>query len=309
MPSADRLHEFVAVVDAGSISAAARALDLPRPTLSRRLTALEEELGIRLLHRETRRLTLTHAGTALLERARCVVEDTRAAWASVARLDSIPRGRLRVSMPPTAPFHELLLSFAARYPAVEFEIAASPRIVDLQAEKIDVAMRFGPQLDPNLVVRKLWSDRSSVVATPAYLDRQGRPEQPEQLADHECLLTFTGDRRRANRWPLRSGGSVQVAGHLWCDEVPLHLDACLRGMGLALLPDPLTQPYRTAGRLEAVLPEVVGTVAMASLVYPEREFLPPQVRAFVDHTVEFYAEGLAIDPALLPPIESATLDR
>lgn len=300
MPSADRLEEFVAIVDAGSVSAAARQLGLPRATLSRRLTGLEQELGVRLLHRETRRLALTDAGQALLHRARPLLEDTTAAWEAVARLDDTPRGRLRVAMPTTSLFHELLLGFATTYPEVELELVVSPRRSDLRAERVDVAFRFGPIADPTLVLRKLWTRRMSAVASPAYLDEHGRPRQPEDLYEHTCLLSFDEDWRRASQWPLRHGGQFEVQGRLVCDELSLRLHAALVGKGITLAPDPVSQPYLDSGQLELVLPEEIGGVAFASMVYPEREFLLPQVRAFIDHAVEHFADGMPPHPALMP---------
>ncbi|MFT4703601.1 MAG: DNA-binding transcriptional LysR family regulator [Bradymonadia bacterium] len=302
MPSADRLVEFVTIVDAGSISGAARELGLPRTTVSRRIKRLEEELDVRLLHRETRRLALTHAGELLLERARCVVEDTAAAWRAVAQADDEPRGRLRVSLPPATLHHGLIFGFVDAYPQVDLELASSTRHVDLLADRVDVALRFGGTLDPGLIARRLATDRSSAVAAPQYLAREGRPRDVTDLVGHRCLLTFARDWRRAERWPLRDGGTVMVAGGLVSDEVPLRLQAALRGLGIALLPDSLTKPYRDSGQLEFVCPDELGVTTSASIVFPERKFVPLQVRAFIDYAVAFYASGLSFDWTKLPAV-------
>lgn len=305
-PSTDRLHEFVAVVDAGSISAAARALGLPRATLSRRLSGLEDELGVRLLHRETRRLVLTHAGEQLIGRARRLVEASTEAWQAVRRLDDTPRGRLRVSVPPSGLLHRALVDFAAAHPAIELQVVATPRHVDLIAEGVDVALRFGAALDPGLIARRLWADRLSVAASPGWLDRRGRPDAPADLAGCPGVVGFAEGGRPRSTWPLRGGGAIDVAGHFVSNDLSLRLQAALAGLGPALLPDPLTAPYRATGQLERVLPEQVGATTAVTLVYVERAFLLPQVRAFIDHTVAAYADGIPLEPAALAGLSTAT---
>lgn len=303
MPSADRLEEFVVIVDAGSISAAARVLELPRATLSRRISGLEQELGVRLFHRQTRRLDLTHAGTLLLERARCVVEDAAAAWRAVETLDETPRGRLRVSLPPTELFHALLLGFCRAYPEVVLEVAATPRNVDLLENKVDVAIRFGGATPPDMIVRQLGRDRIVAVASPRYLEAHHPIRTPDDLAEHSCLLAFEGDWKPATRWPLLSGDAVTVGGTLVSDEGPLRLRAALAGLGITLLPEPLCAPYVESGQLRQVLPTQLGAQTTAILVFPEREFIPKQVRAFIDYTVENLRESLMLSRDGLPAVE------
>lgn len=300
MPSLDRLEELVAIVDAGSISGAARALGLPRTTLSRRLSGLEEELGVRLMHRETRRLVLTSEGETLVGRARCLVEDAEAAWAAVERHDDAPRGRLRVSFPPTLMFHELLLGFAEAFPEVDLEVSASARHVDLLNERVDVALRFGTVGEPGLIARRLFTDELSAVAAPRYLDRHGRPELADELVRHRCILGYATGWRRETAWPLIDGGRTAVSGRFVSDELPIRLDAGLRALGIVLLPEPVTRPYIAKAQLEFVLRGVVGASTGASLVFPERDYMPPQVRAFIDHTVTFYDEGFRTNPAVWP---------
>ena len=301
-PSADRLREFVEIVNRGSISEAARYLGIPRATLSRRLRDLEDSLGVRLLHRETRRLTLTHQGTILIERARRLVEEIENAWVSVRRTNHEPYGRLRLSLPPTTLFQELLLSFAVRFPEVDLEVVATPQHLDLVAEGVDVALRFGVVREQGLIARKVLESRVSPVASAGYIKKNGLPHRLEALQEHHCLVQFAEGWRPQQNWPLRQGGTVAIRGRFVCNEVPLRLAATLRGLGISLLPDFLTEPYRRSGQLVWLLDEQVGGTARAFVVYPEREFLLPQVRAFLEHTVAYYADGMAFNEKMLPAV-------
>ena len=290
MPSTERLHEFVAVVDRGSISGAARALEMPRATLSRRITALETELGLRLLHRGTRRLVLTPAGEELHRRARRIVADAQAAWDSVRRLDDVPRGLLRVSL-VDIPRQPVFTEFLRRYPEVRLEVTTTTRHVDLIAEGIDVALRFGPVSDASLIARRLWTGRAHAVASPSYLAAHGRPDSLEQLAEHECFVGFAGAWAPQRTWPLLDGGVVPVSGRVASNSVRLLADAARAGLGIAMLPDQVIGAALDDGSLEIVLEELVGADVPISLVYADREFLDPKVRAFVDLAAPLLGPG------------------
>ena len=291
MPSIDRLEEFVAVVDAGSISGAARALGLPRATLSRRISALEAELEVRLIHRSTRRLVLTHAGEALARRARRVVREADEAWAAVRRLDDTPRGLLRVSdngewMDP------LFVQFLARYPEVSLEVRVTTRRVDLVAEGVDVAIRFGEVRDPQLIVRKVWREVRVVVAAPAYLSRKNTPTCPAELMHHDCMVWFSEGTHSVREWPLLGGGTVPVGGRLVANSIHLMHSAALAGLGLVLLPKTLVSADLASGALVPVLEDSVGSDASASLVYVDRQYIQPKVRAFIDMAVPYLEQTL-----------------
>lgn len=302
MPNADRLSELVTIVDCGSIAAAASRLGIPRATLSRRLKALEEELGVLLLNRDTRRLGLTAAGERLLERARAIVEATDEAWRSVQLDDDEPRGELRVSIPPTHALKDLILGFMAQYPEVHVMLMATSRHLDLHSEAVDLALRFGEVTDDALIARQLSAGWSSLFASPDYLDRMGRPAALRDLVDHRCILRFDDGWRPRSRWPLRAGGGVDVRAHFTTNELITRLYAALAGMGLALLPTELTDPYVESGQLEPVLVETIGERMMVQLVYSSRRFLLPQARAFIDFTVERYGRPLEADLRTLPAI-------
>lgn len=292
MPSPERLEEFTAVALEGSISAAARSLGLPRATLSRRLSALEEELGVRLLHRSSRRLVLTPAGEELQRRARRLVTDTEEAWAAVRRLDDVPRGLLRVSAAKGL-LDGLIVTYLQDFPELQVEVRATTRHVDLVGEGVDVALRFGQVQDPNLIVRRVAAGRRHVVASPAYLSRHGRPQGPDDLVDHSCLVGFAGDFSPRRRWPLVAGGEVAVAGRLAANEIQVLVAGARAGLGLALLPDALVTDLVQRGDLVVVLEGVVEADASISLVYADREFIEPKVRVFIDRAVAFLGRRLS----------------
>jgi DNA-binding transcriptional LysR family regulator len=292
MPANDRLTEFAAVVAAGSISAAARALALPRSTLSRRITGLERELGVRLLHRSTRELVLTPAGGELNRRARRIVADADEAWRAVRRLDDVPRGLLRVSS-HTQMLGDLFVSFLRDFPEVELEVRSTTRHVDLIQEGVDVAVRFGQVKDPNVIARRVGTGRRVVVGSPGYLAEHGHPTKPAQLREHACMVDFGGDALPRRSWPTLAGGSVKVKGPLTANDLSLALHAAKGGLGLALIPEALVSEELATGSLVVVLEDSVGADAGVSVVYADREYIEPKVRVFVDRAVAILSKRFA----------------
>lgn len=281
----DGFQVFVAVCEAESISGGARALGVPRATVSRQLARLEADLGVRLLHRSTRQLTRTPAGDELYGRARRIVADALAARVAVARTDGVPRGLLRVSVPGElrGRLGDILIDFLERYPEVQLEVAAASRYVDLVAEGFDVALRAGSLAESSLVARKLVSTTLDAWASPAYLEAHGRPASLEDLASHACIRIFDRGSIPQTHWPLRDGGKVPISGRLAANSLGIVEKAVLAGQGIGML------PWRPEGA-EPVLPELLGVVNQLQVVYPERKLLPPKVRAFVDHLVEHAAD-------------------
>ncbi len=276
MPSNDRLTEFAAVADARSISSAARALGVERATLSRRMSGLEAELGVRLFHRRTSGLTLTAAGEELSRRAGRIVADAEETWSAVRRMDDVPRGVLRVSMVGDA-LDDMLITYVMDFPEVRLELVDTSRPVGLIAESIDVAIRFGPVRNVDLIARRVnvGVDRI-VVASPEYLQRHGQPTSPDDLTKHECM----GPKKTT--WPLRAGGRVPVSGRLGASESRLIHKAACGGVGLAFLPVPLIRDDLASGTLVGVLRDVVGDTAQISIVFADREYIEPKVRVFID---------------------------
>jgi DNA-binding transcriptional LysR family regulator len=280
------LLAFARTVDAGSLSRAAAELGLPRATISRRLARLEERLRTRLLRRTTRSLALTDAGQALYRHARIVLDAVRDAETSVRRTDDAVRGELRVSVLPYLPpsFHAMVGEFALRYPDVRIQIQATSRRVDLHRDAYDVALRATSQLEPGLIARRLATDRLIAVASPAYLDAHGVPATRRDLARHRCLLRFTAAGAPAPAFPTR-GGAVPVDGVFFSDELPMLLHAALHGVGIAMLPVMFVHDFVEERALLQVLPGVLELESHVAIVYAEREFVPPQVRAFIDAVV------------------------
>lgn len=287
MEITEGLEGFVEIVEQGSLTAAAQVLGLPRSTLSRQLSRLEERVGVRLLHRTTRKVVATRAGEELFVRARRVIDETRAAMDAIRRHDDRPRGLLRVTAPPF--YDEMLtepvLTFLDAYPEVQIEIDASSRVVDLVAEGFDVAIRGRTDGHSAMIGRALFRADALAVASPAYLAARGTPQSVDELSDHELLLGFETSHVPERSWPRRNGRSVAVRGRLTSNDVMLRRAAALAGRGIALLPLPLVLGALEAGTLQVVLQDDLGTRGSAAILYPERAFLQPKVRAFVDHVV------------------------
>ncbi|MGK0360023.1 MAG: DNA-binding transcriptional LysR family regulator [Bradymonadia bacterium] len=293
MQVAEDFDAFVAIVDAGSISAAARALGVPRATLSRQLARLEDRLGVRLLTRTTRALVSTPAGEALYPRARRLLAAATEAVDVVQRLDDVPRGRLRVSCAPAQmPLLGMLIGeFIQAFPEVQVEVETGTRFVDLITEQVDVALRGGVVREPNLIARRLLSTDLLAVASPAYLERAGTPMRPVDLRAHACLQGFQAGARPATAWPLSGGGKIRVDGPLVSNDLMVLLGATLTGLGVALLPRALVATRVAEGALVPVLDGQVGIEVSLSLVWVERALLDAKVRAFIDMAVQWSEAG------------------
>jgi DNA-binding transcriptional LysR family regulator len=281
------LEAFARIVESGSLSKAAAELEVPRATIGRRLGRLEERLGVRLVRRSTRRLALTDAGTTLYHHALAALTAVREAAASVRGIDGAMRGRLRISVPPlaNASFDALINDFLARFPDVQLHVHASAQHADLLGGGFDLALRAGGAIDPGLVARPLARSRSLAVASPTYLARRGTPKRARDLREHACLLGFDRGIVPNHYWPLRNGSTVRVDGPFASNEPTALQAAVLAGHGIALLPLFFVAAAIHAGQLVAVLPAQVGGQVQIAVVYPERELVPPIVRAFVDELV------------------------
>lgn len=279
------LRVFAKVVEAGSFVGAARELDLPKSTVSRRVAALEARLGARLLQRTTRKLSLTDAGRAYYEHAARALAEVDAAERAVTQLAEVPRGKLRVTTPLNFGFlAPIVADFAIRYPEVEVELVGTDRVIDLIEEGFDLAIRAGKLRDGSLVGRRIGALERYLVASPGYVKRHGRPKQPEDLRDHECLI-FGGSSDGAT-WKLVRGGqtrTVRVTGRLVVNDFEFLDEAARRGLGLALLPVHRCADDLRDGTLVRVLPDWCAPGQPLSAVYPSARHLAPKVRAFLDH--------------------------
>ncbi|MEZ4410645.1 MAG: LysR family transcriptional regulator [Polyangiales bacterium] len=301
-PETSELLTFARTVEARSISRAARELGVPRPTVGRRLARLEQKLGVKLLRRTTRAMALTDAGEALYARARVVLAAVRDAELSVRRSDEAVRGLLRVSAPPRATdsFGAMVSDFLTRFPEVRLELDMSARHVDLIAEGYDLAIRAASELPPGLVARRLLRSRQVAVATPAYLAEKGAPKRVTELAKHACLVGFERGEHPVTHWPMLRGGKVRVEPTLASNALEVIHAAALAGRGIAMLPLMVVYDDLEAGRLAAVLPERLGSDVHIAAVYPDREFVSPALRAFIDAVVA-WAKSDAQFSRELPP--------
>lgn len=282
------LLAFVRVVEAQSLSRAAVELGIPRATIGRRLARLEQRLGVRLLRRTTRSLTLTEPGELFYRHARIVLEAVTQAEASVRRSDEVMRGDVRLSAMPINDdsFFAMITAFAKRYPEVRVQVDFSTRIVDLRRDGYDVALRASSVIEPGLVARIVGRHESIAVASPEYLASMGTPRTVKDLRKHRCLTSFARGELPQSEWPV-GRGVVHVDGSFSSNDLVLVREAAVRGLGVALLPKFLVADQLDDGSLVHVLPGVVGTQIRLAVVYLEREFLPPQVRAFVEALVEW----------------------
>jgi DNA-binding transcriptional LysR family regulator len=287
---------FARVADEGSFSRAAERLGLPKSTISRRLAALETELGERLLLRTTRKLTVTDFGRAVLDHARHVVDDVAAA-ASLAQNRQIePSGRLRATMP--SDFANLLLvsllaEFVLKYPRIELEIDLSARFVDLIAENFDVAIRMGElHDDASLSARKIAVFTGSLYAAPRYLDKRGAPSEPEALMEHDALRVL-GRTGEPLRWILTRGDARWEGippGRATVNSPQMLMRMALEGAGIAIVADHFALPYLQRGELVQVLPDWRSPPVSAWAVFPGRRLMPARTRAFIDALVAKFTD-------------------
>lgn len=281
---------FARVVDAGGISAAARDLRLSKSAVSKQLAALEDRLGARLLHRTTRRMSLTEAGAGFLEHCRRVVAEAEAAESAVGALQAEPRGTLRVNAPMTFGTMHLaavIPDFLARYPQVNVDLVLNDRLVDLLDEGFDVAVRIGRLADSSLVARKLAPARRVLVASPGYLDRRGRPEALADLVHHDVLsYSYVA---AADEWRFQGpqgDETVRLEPRLKANNGEILLAACLGGAGIAAVPTFISGPSLRAGTLVRLLPQYESGGLGIHAVWPTARHLSAKVRAFVDFLAE-----------------------
>lgn len=288
-----RLRAFVTVVQSGSFTRAAELLRSQKASVSRQVSELEAELGVRLLERTTRALRLTEVGREVFERAVGIlnaIEDTQRMAQAV---HGEPHGLLRITVPLEfgliAAF-DWARALLAKYPRLAIEIDSSSRIVDLVHEGFDLAIRVGALADSRLAARRLGEMRYGLYASPAYAARNGLPQHPSELAGH-ALIAFAPGGKPAPLRLLRGGEAVEPldsetvnsAPRLRVDSRYAQRDALLSGLGIAENLELLAEPEVAAGRLLRVLPDWTRPSAPVHAVFPSHRYLTPKVRAFVEH--------------------------
>jgi DNA-binding transcriptional LysR family regulator len=288
---ASEMAAFVRVVEAKGFSAAAPGLGLSPSAVSKLVTRLEARLGVRLLQRTTRALSLTAEGEAFYAAARRIVGEIAALEAEMTDQRGTPHGLLRVTTSLAFSTHLLapvVAEFLARHPAIQLELLPTDRVLDMVEEGIDIAIRIGRLADSSFMARKIGDDVRLVCAAPGYLASHGMPRRPEDLARHNCIVSR--DRAYLNRWHFRIDGTVreiEVGGRLAVSEGEAQLRLALQGLGIVRLTRLTVTDAVRRGELVALLQDYSAEEPVPiHAVYPHRKHLAPKVTAFVDFILE-----------------------
>jgi DNA-binding transcriptional LysR family regulator len=283
------MNTFVRIVEKGSLTAAATALDTSLPSVVRTLATLERDLGVRLLNRTTRRIHLTDDGAQYLERCRTILSAMQDAEAALTSRRTEPHGRLAVTASVgfgrryIAP---IVSEFLRRHPNVSADLLFVDRIVNMVEEGMDVAVRIGHLADSTLIAVPVGKVRRGVCASPEYLQRRGTPRTPADLRAHSCVR-HTGFALRGD-WHFRVGRrivTIPINAVVTCNEIDSSLEACLSGVGLGMFLSYQTAPYRNQKKLRYVLEEFETEPVPVQVVYPQTRLVTSKARAFVDECV------------------------
>jgi DNA-binding transcriptional LysR family regulator len=286
MDRLDAMQLFTRVAELGSFAAAAQQLGVARSVVTRQVAALESHLGAKLMVRSTRRLSLTSAGTAYLEKCRVILNLVETAEADVAEERLTPRGNIRISLPLSFGLRRLaplLLEFSGLYPEVALEMDYSDRRANLIVEGIDLSVRITRRLDPGDIARRIGTATMHVIAAPDYLARHGRPRHPSELAHHECLgYTYVGG---TQGWPFMIEGkleTVSVRSRIAANNGEVLTEAAARGFGITCQPDFIIEDALAAGRVEVILEDFPMPEIGIYALLPSNRHVPHRVRALTD---------------------------
>ena len=287
MRDLNEINCFVRAVELKSLTAAAKALDLPKSSVSRKIRNLETQLGMTLLVRTTRALNLTDAGRSFFEKSALALKEIENAVDTLDGSRETVEGTLRITAPigfATGHFNDIVVSFMDKYPNVKIDLILTERVVDLIAENFDLAFRLGELEDSTLVAKKLPSSGGSIFASPSYLKRHGTPKAFADLGNHEFILFSPND--VPIKWSMNgpTGRKELVPrGRLNMNHIISVKEAAIRGFGLALLPRHMVADELKRNELKAVLPDWVANSNPINLVFPGQKFISPKMREFIDH--------------------------
>ncbi|MEH7847547.1 LysR family transcriptional regulator [Rhizobium laguerreae] len=288
---------FMAVVDAGSFIAGGQAVGLSRSAAGKAVIRLEDRLGVRLLNRTTRTLSLTEEGRMFYERGLRILVSVDEAEASVAGQDSMPRGVLRLTVDDAfgrLVMLPLLEKYLRAWPDIQVEVSFTDRLADIVEEGFDLAIRVGATAtDTRLVSRVIATYKARLCASPSYLAERGEPRDVDDLAVHDCLISAGRNQRQGWRFRGEGGSWIKARGRsrLRLDSGEAIRDAALAGLGIALLPDFLVTDDLAAGRLRQILADFETDDAKIVTLYPDKRLLEPRVRRFIDLIVEELGRG------------------
>lgn len=295
------LDTFVRVAETGSFTKAAAELDVPKSTVSRRVSRLEDDLGVELLQRTPRAFSLSEHGKRLQRRCAPALRELLDAERSVADEEAEPRGRLKISAPydlgNTRYFAELVKSFQDQWPEVSIEIVLANRLVDLVEEGFDLTFRLNPAHLPgssSLMTRQVIRVETGLYASPDYLKKHGRPKRASELKSHRCITNAMAPRHLVP--PVARGVDApraEVNPFVIANDFSMILALVQAGVGIGLLPEMLAGPHTRRGELERVLPRQALPQGHLSLVWPATRHMAPRVRAFIDHVMDQVKAGKA----------------
>jgi DNA-binding transcriptional LysR family regulator len=288
------MQAFVQVVDCGSFSAAAKRLGVSPAVVTGHVQALEKRLGVQLLNRTTRKLNLTEVGRSYYDRASRILGEIDEAEGLASAEQLTPRGTLRLntSVSLARLVTPLIGAYVALYPEVVFEVVMTDHMVDMVEEGFDLALRTGPLPNSSLKTRRLGFGRLALCASPEYLTRHGRPERPEDLTRHNCLIAINS--HIEGHWLLTGPDgehAVEVSGNLRSNSIEGLRAAALGGLGVALLPTVNINDDFKTGHLMRLLPDYRTTEVVVQAVYPPGRHVPLKVRTFLDFLVERLCEA------------------
>jgi DNA-binding transcriptional LysR family regulator len=290
------IRTFIQIADQGSLTRAADALDLSRAMVSRHLESLERWLGARLLHRTTRRVSLSEAGQEALPRLRQMLELATDVQSIAGARRTEPTGKLRITTSlsfATSSLTQTMVEFQVLYPRIEIELLTIDRAVDLVGERIDLAVRITNHLDEGVVARRLATCRSVLCASPTYLKRRGAPQRPDDLTAHECITHSFGTRAE---YRLRQAGrltTVAVKGSISSNETLVLRQAALAGAGIAMLPTYFVRGDLAEGTLVRLLPDHEPEPLGIHAVFLSRQHQPQPLKLLIDFLAERFGGEVA----------------
>lgn len=289
LPETVDIQAFIACVEHRSFSAAARAMNVPRQTITRRITRLEQVLGVQLLRRSQQEFQLTDTGLNVYDSAKQALTGILALVDAAHEQSNVIQGRLRLTTMPLqwGPLQQMIHDFQCEHRAVKLEVFSSTRYVDLVQENFDVAIRGGTNIPLDAVAKRLGQVRHVVMASPEYLARSGTPLCVDDIKRHRIISSFNDDGSLECRWPKSDGSEYCFTPHFCTNDVLMRLDAAIAGHGLALLPDLVARQALQTGSLTKVLTNEVGTTATFALIYLPSRLTRPVVRTFINYAVSW----------------------
>jgi DNA-binding transcriptional LysR family regulator len=286
MPDLNDIAAFVKVAQFGSFSSAARALGMPVSTVSRKVASLEDQLGVTLIQRTTRKLNLTAQGRAYFDQCSEPLSRLSDAESALTETQRKPEGLLRVSVPVMLgqePFYEFVSGFLKKYPGMQVDLFITNLFVDLIADNVDVAIRFGELADSTIIAKRIGRSVRYLVASPEYLKGRAAPERPEDLRDHDCILL--NGRNNETEWHLVSGRKsvkLRVAGPVSTRDFQSVSAFVYKGHGIGFLPSNYCDEQIKGRELVRILPAWSSQEIFVHAVYPTRRFVPSKLQVFLD---------------------------